>query len=181
MTHEIRRLQEVVAYKNSFVTVFDDKVEFPTGRNGNYLRITPATPGDPVVVLAERRGLIGLVRSFRYPIAAAQWALPRGFALGTDIDASALAELREELGVTKAELRLLGYVTPDSGLLSTRVAIIAARVLESTDSFEDKEEIEANMWVTRDRISEMILTGEIEDGFTLSALTLADLRNASTS
>ncbi|TLM87196.1 NUDIX hydrolase [Pseudarthrobacter sp. NamE5] len=178
MTREIRRLQEVIAYENSYFTVFDDAVEFPTGRRGTYLRIAAVAPGTPVVVLAKRGGLIGLVRSYRYPIGQSQWALPRGFAHGTDVLESALAELGEELGVTGAEIRLLGHVTPDSGLLATRVAVVLARVLEMAASFEDREEIEANMWVTQEQMRNMVRGGEIEDAFTLSALTLSSIHGA---
>lgn len=173
LSHQIQRLQEIVAYENEFVTVYDDRVEFPSGRHGRYLRIEAAATGTPVVLLVHKDGTVGLVRTYRYPIRESQWALPRGFAHGGSVENSAADELREELGVTRAQLRVLGHVTPDSGLLSTRAAVVLAHVNEMADIPEDQEEVEAQLWVTPDRLSSMIRSGEIEDGFTLSAWMLS--------
>lgn len=179
MRHEIHRLQEVVAYKNDFVTVYDDKVEFPGGRRGHYLRIKAVPTGSPVVLLAYKGGRVALVRTFRYPIAKSEWALPRGFAHGGTVEETAVGELREELGVTKSQLRVLGYVTPDSGLLATRAAVVLARIEAMAEIHEDQEEVEAQLWVTPDRLGSMIRSGEIEDGFTLSAWMLANVHEIS--
>lgn len=173
MSHNIRRLQQVVAYENEFVTIYDDNVEFPGGRQGRYLRVEAVASGTPVVLLAYKDGKVGLVRTYRYPIGKSQWGLPRGFAHGGSAEESAAEELREELGVTQARLRVLGYLTPDSGLLSTRAAVVLARVESMAESHEDQEEVEAQFWVTPDQLSSMIRSGEIEDGFTLSAWMLS--------
>lgn len=179
LNHEIQRLAEFVAYENMFVTVYDDKVEFPGGRRGRYLRIEAVASGTPVVLLAYKDGRVGLVRTYRYPIGKSEWALPRGFAHGDSAEESAIEELREELGVTRSHLRVLGYVTPDSGLLSTRAAIVLARVDSIAETHDDQEEVEAQLWVTPDRLNSMIRSGEIEDGFTLSAWMLSNVHEIS--
>jgi 8-oxo-dGTP pyrophosphatase MutT (NUDIX family) len=179
LSHNIQRLQEIVAYENEFVTIYDDKVKFPSGRHGRYLRIEAVATGTPVVLLAHKYGHVGLVRTYRYPIRESQWALPRGFAHGGSAEESAADELREELGVTRAQLRVLGHVTPDSGLLSTRAAVVLAHVDAMAEIHEDHEEVEAQLWVTPDRLSSMIRSGEIEDGFTLSAWMLSRVHEIS--
>lgn len=175
--HEIRRLREVIAYENRFIRLYDDSVEFPGGRQGNYVRLETLPAGTPVVLLAHWEGRIGLVQTYRYPIGRPEWSLPRGFAHGSSIEASAAEELREELGATASDLRVLGHVTPDSGLLSTRAAVVIARVVEVSDSHDDFEEVAAKRWVTPVELTSMIRSGEIEDAFTLSAWMLSSVHD----
>lgn len=175
--HEIRRLREIIAYENQFIRLYDDSVEFPGGRQGNYLRLETLPEGMPVVVLAHWEGRIGLVQTYRYPIGRSEWSLPRGFAQGSSAEATATAELREEMGATSADFRILGHVTPDSGLLSTRAAVVLARVEAVSDSHEDQEEVAAKRWVNPEELTSMIRSGEIEDAFTLSAWMLSTLHD----
>lgn len=178
MTHEIRRLSEKIAFENTFVIVFDDDVEFPGGRIGHYVRVEAAISGTPVVLLAHCRGLTALVRTYRYPIGQSEWALPRGFSQGVSLEENAKQELLEELGIDQATLRVLGHIHPDSGLLSTRAAVVLAEVEHVAGPREDAEEVEAVQWVTSAVLDEMIRAGEIEDSFTLAAWLLAKLHQA---
>lgn len=175
----IARLREVLRYQNRFVRVFDDEVRFPDGRAGTYLRITPpADTGDGVVIVPRTtrpEPRYGLVRTYRYPIEATQWGFPRGFSDAIDADplASAARELAEETGasVEPADLTLLGRVTPDSGLLSSRVHAILATLPDEPRSPQDPE-VDAVRWVTGGQLLTEVRTGEIEDGFTLAAIAL---------
>jgi 8-oxo-dGTP pyrophosphatase MutT (NUDIX family) len=178
MTHRIRQLNEKIAFENPFVTVFDDEVEFPGGRIGHYVRVAAAVSGTPVVLLAYRRGTIALVRTYRYPIGQAEWALPRGFSQGGAVKENAQQELLEELGVDEASFRVLGHVHPDSGLLSTRAAVVLAQVEHLAGPRKDVEEVEDVQWVSPSVLDAMIRDGEIEDGFTLASWLLAKLHRA---
>lgn len=178
MTTPIVRVREIVAYENRFVRVFDDEVVFPGGTAGRYLRVTPPNDQPGVAVLAESSdGCIGLVRSYRYAVDEWQWAVPRGFPHDPDPLITAAAELGEELGVTgPAELTLLGEVTPDSGLLSHRVALVHARVAEKSTHTLDELEIAEIRWVPKQDLLADIAAGKVHDAFTLSAMTLAASR-----
>ena len=101
-------------------------------------------------------------------------ALPRGFAHDRDPLITARAELREELGVKQAELRLLGHITPDSGILASKVAVVAATFSHAvTSQPDDLREFAAVRWFPRTELYEIAAKGELEDGMTLAALTLA--------
>ncbi|GAA1167027.1 NUDIX hydrolase [Nocardioides aquiterrae] len=168
---KIERVEERVAYRNEFVTVFDDKVLFPSGRSGTYLRIE-ASGGHPGVVLVPiHNDRLGLVFNFRYPIARFQWAFARGFSIDGDVETSAHTELFEELGATASSFELLGHVTPDSGLQSSRVAVLLAHVAV-VSAPTDRDEVAATQWVTLDEMLTLVDEGEIEDAFTLSALMI---------
>lgn len=172
----IRRTRENLVHENAYVRVYDDDVEFGDGSAGRYVRIEPAGDGPGAVLLARHEGRIALVRTYRYPLAAWQWALPRGFAHGTDPLVTARAELAEETGVTDADLRVIGTVTPDSGVQAHRVAIVLADVRRLPDGGPPDDEVAEVRWASLDELEREIASGAVEDGFTLAALALARAR-----
>jgi 8-oxo-dGTP pyrophosphatase MutT (NUDIX family) len=176
MAGTINRLREILAYQNAFVRVYDDNVQFSNGTQGKYLRITPNFDGLGVVIVAQYNNLYALVRTYRYPIGAHQWGFPRGFSHGKDIDRTVRIELLEELGSTADTVEILGHVTPDSGLLGSRVAIALVRVTTNETRPEDPDEIEDVDWLTYEKLSHRLQTGAIEDSFTLSAWALLTLK-----
>ncbi|PJN22220.1 NUDIX hydrolase [Kitasatospora sp. CB02891] len=171
----IRRTREVLAYRNRFVDVYDDEVAFPSGSAGRYLRIRHRAEGLGVVVLPVHGELVGLVRTYRYPLGRPQWGLPRGFAHNADPLVTARAELHEELGVPDAEFHLLGTMTPDSGLLAGAVAVVHATVPDPvpTGAPRDPDEVVETRWLPLPDLHHWITTGRLDDGMTLAALTLA--------
>jgi 8-oxo-dGTP pyrophosphatase MutT (NUDIX family) len=172
----IRRTRERLVHENAYVRVYDDDVTFADGAAGRYVRIEPAGEGPGAVILAVHQGRIALVRTYRYPVGDWQWALPRGFAHATDPLVTARAELHEETGVTDADLRVVGAVTPDSGVQSHRVAFVLAEVHRLPDGRPPDDEVAEVRWVTLAELEQEIADGAIEDGFTLAALTLARVR-----
>jgi 8-oxo-dGTP pyrophosphatase MutT (NUDIX family) len=172
MKRPIEQSNENLVFENAYVRVYDDAVRFSSGREGTYLRVSMQGEGSGVVVIARHRNQIALVRTFRYPLDSFQWAFPRGFAHGTDVFASATAELEEEVGVHGRDLQLLGHLTPDSGLLSSRVAVLLAEVDEIGREPVDLDEVSEVAWLSSDEITDRMRRGDIEDGFTLGAWTL---------
>src|SRR6266516_4452088 len=155
----VRRTREILAYDNPYVKVFDDEVAFRDGSSGRYLRITAAADGPGVVILPVHDYSIGMVRTYRYPIGAWQWALPRGFSHNADPLITASAELREELGVEATDLRLLGTFTPDSGILAQRVAVVVADVNDPHRSPQDPHEVVETRWTTISKLWAAIANG----------------------
>ncbi|MFJ8359167.1 NUDIX hydrolase [Streptomyces sp. NPDC093984] len=168
----IRRKREVLAYANPFAEVFDDEVEFPDGTLGRYLRIANRGEGPGVVILPIHGMTVGLVHTYRYPVGSWQWGLPRGFSHDHDPLVSARVELREELGVQDAELQRLSVMTPDSGMLATRVAIVLARVNDPIGHVVDVQEVSAVRWLHIRELWHWVAQGRIEDGMSLAALAL---------
>jgi len=169
----IHRTRERLVHENAYVRIYDDDVSFADGAAGRYVRIEPAGDAPGAVLLALHGGRIALVRTYRYPIGDWQWALPRGFAHGTDPLVTARAELQEETGVSDADLRVVGSVTPDSGVQAHRVAIVLAEVRRLPDGGPSDDEVAEVRWVTSEELERAIAGGSIEDGFTLAALTIA--------
>ncbi|QNE22297.1 NUDIX hydrolase [Kribbella qitaiheensis] len=174
----IERRKEVVAYQNAYATVFDDEVTFADGSPGRHLRIAAVASGPGVVLLPVHKGAIGLVQTYRYPLGAWQWALPRGFSHATDPLETARAELWEELGLTSSSLRVIGRFSPDSGLLAEKVAVVLAKIHEVDGAPEDVLEVSGSRWPSIAALWGEIATGSVDDGMTLAALTLAHAAGA---
>lgn len=178
MSERIRRVQQRSVYRNPHVEVFDDEVEFAGQRRGTYIRIRPGGVGAGVVVIAQSTLGIALVRTYRYPIAQWQWALPRGFGQNESPLHTAEAELQEELGLSAISYVQLGSLTPDSGLMESQVAVVLAQVAAADLDPPDKLEVEAAKWVTLEDLKLEIARGDIRDGFTMAALCLAQAQGA---
>lgn len=177
MSHPIERVERRVVYENRFVRVHDDVVRFPSGDTGTYVRIDVLPDdGQGAVLIVRHENRFALVRTYRYPLGTHQWAFPRGFAHGPDLTETVRNELREELGCALRSMAVIGSVTPDSGLLSSRVSVVLVEVDGSASAPDDLEEVSAVDWVDLERLQDLIRSGDIEDGFTLSAWALLTIR-----
>jgi 8-oxo-dGTP pyrophosphatase MutT (NUDIX family) len=172
----IERLAENLVYQNTFIKVFDDSVRFPDGSSGTYIRIVGQQSGLGVVIMAHHAGLFGLVQTYRYALGESQWGFPRGFAHDENLDTTVRGELMEELGLTALSASVLGVVTPDSGLLASKVAIVWVEAATNGGVPRDTVEVEALRWVTQAEMANLIEGGHIEDAFTLAAWTLSKPR-----
>ncbi len=170
---EARRLGARRVWGNAWVDVYDDEFALPSGEVSTRVRVVPRG-GVGVVVLAEHGGTVALVRTYRYPIEAWEWALPRGFGHGGAPEDSAVAELVEELGAAPADLLPLGWLTPDSGLLGSQVRAFYARYEEPATTPQDADEVAEVSWVPWADLRRRVRSGELRDGFTLGVLALAD-------
>ena len=95
----IRTVEERVVYRNQYVTVFDDLVEFPDGSTGTYIRMRWTAPFGVAVVPVIGDAVL-LIRLFRYAERCWSTEIPQGFGMdGADPAAEALRELAEETGL----------------------------------------------------------------------------------
>jgi 8-oxo-dGTP pyrophosphatase MutT (NUDIX family) len=172
----IRRIREILVYRNQFASIYDDEVAFADGREGRYLRVLESD-GDPsVAILAVSGGRAALVRTYRYALGSWEWAIPRGFAHGGDPVVSAREELEEELGQPPADLIRIGAVTPNSGLIQGHVEILLATYAAPAIVPADTGEVAEIRWVPLSALYGEIASGQIQDAFTISALTIAHAR-----
>lgn len=130
------------------------------------------------VLPIDRFGNIVLVRQKRIALDATVWEAPRGYAeVGEDATHCARRELNEETGLHSEELDFvsLGCVSPDSGLLSTRVSLFAAisnNAFSGLRQIDSAEIAEVGIFSPAEQKS-LIASNELVDGFTLSLLLKA--------
>ena len=165
-----------VLYRSAYSILVVDPVFGADGTLFAYERILPAAAG-AVVIVPKLQGHYVLLRQYRHALRSEALGFPRGFGeAGLSVPENASKELLEELGAQASDLKLLGTVAPDSGLLGARVSI----VLCQCDRIEQKtghEGIRQALLMTEEALRASIASGEITDGYTLAAWALLHSRS----
>ncbi len=120
----------------------------------------------------ERRVL--LLHEFRFPNKRRFWQFPMGgLPEGEDDVAHAKRELIDETGLNADHLERIGQFFIDPGLNTQKGIIFVASSLTDTGKTdrEATEDIGEMEWKTLQEVEIMIKQGEIDDAWTLSALT----------
>lgn len=161
-----------IAYSSPYNQLLVDLVEDGQGRRFAYERVVPAAK-NAVVIVPRFEGDFVLLRQFRHALRDYQLCFPRGYGEpGVSACDNAEKELFEELKVWPLGLmKHLGSVVADSGLSGGRIEVFACDV-PAPNPDVGYEEIDSCIIVSPAELDELIADGQIDDGFTLSALTL---------
>lgn len=170
-----------IVYEDDYILLLRDAVQFSSGSYGTYLRVfNKGMHGGTVVLPVTKSGKVLLVRHFRHTSRSYHYELPRGMATeGYTNDENARKELKEETNAEPITLTFLGEAYPDSGLLGHKVAFYHAQISESDLKINDVDEgITEFLLIPYKELKDRIARGEIQDGFTLTALYLAEIKGA---
>jgi ADP-ribose pyrophosphatase len=172
----IERLGGRTALENCFVRVDIDDVRFPDGAPGTYNTVTVgAGKGVVAVPVLPFRGspYLGFVRQYRYPVKQFTLELPRGGSDDLSIGEAA-RELVEETGLAVGSSQLLGILRPDTGILTTEVAVwfVRAPRAEHLPTHHEAETGAALQWYGMGDVTGLIRSGAITCGITLAALAM---------
>ncbi len=162
-----------------FFVFLDELTSYDRSSISDYLVVAPkevtANLVTGVAILPVCKGKIGLIRAYRHAIRGDSWEIPRGFTERGEGDLnSALRELKEETGLAceASEIKSLGYVTPDAGILAARLHIYAALRCMRTKPYVPLEFGHQEFRVfSRDEIESLIERSEIQYPCTLIAYT----------
>jgi len=165
-----------IVYKSRWHTLVVDLVRDRAGQLRTYERLLKTVSGSSVVAIPFHGEKLVLLKQFRHALGGYQYCFPRGFAEpGIPPAENARKELREELNCQPAEPTLLGQVVADSGICGEKVWVFRCDIsMPRTDG--KYENIEGHMEITLPELLQMVRSGQINDGFTLSAIAL--LQNA---
>ncbi|MDQ2795726.1 MAG: NUDIX hydrolase [Actinomycetota bacterium] len=172
----ITQLSTREVYRNEWLRLREDEVEFPDGSRGLYSVIEKQ---DFVVVLARENDGFWLVEQFRYPVGSREWEFPQGgWPSGRSGTAAELAEaeLREETGLRAGTLIRLGRLHAAYGFSDQGYEVFLATDL--TPGPPERESTESDMvaqWHSENAIRAMIRAGTLADAHSVAALALYDL------
>ncbi|WP_298380525.1 NUDIX domain-containing protein [Azospirillum sp.] len=168
-----------VAATNSRYDVLFDRIAGSNGEVPDYLMVRPKVRHADLItgvcVLPVVDGQIGLMQVRRPHFPEPLWVAPSGFVEPNEpTDVSARRELEEETGLTcdLADLRPLGLLLLDPGVLEARVALYAAeRTRPLAESAVHAEELGAGRLIlfTPAEMEELALTSASMDGGTVAA------------
>lgn len=170
----IRKLDRRTVYENRWMTVHEDKVEFPDGKQG----IFGVVDKDDFVLIIPRHkdGRFQMVQQYRYPVGGRYWEFPQGSwetRPGTDPELVALGELEEETGLKALQLKRLGHLYEAYGFSNQGFHVFLADNLEAGTTARDHEEQDmVTSSFTKRQVSQMIQSGQVKDSPTIAALWL---------
>ncbi len=172
-TNPWKQLSSKIVYKNDWFSVREDQVEKPGNRTGIYGVLD--TPPSVFIVAISDRNEIYLTGLFRYPTGKYGLEIPAGSSDNQDLLIAAQRELLEETGLKASRWEKIGQFTPLNGIASETSHVFLARDLEETGSELDPDEgILELRKVPFDQVFELVKSGEINDGQSIAALSLAE-------
>ena len=171
----IRQLSTREIYRNPWLRLREDEVEFADGSRGRYAVVDKA---DFALVIAHEDDGFWLVQQYRYPVGTRQWEFPQGGWPsghgGTPLELAA-AELREETGLRAEHYMHLGRLFAGYGFCSQGYDVYLATGL--THGEPEREPTESDMvheWRSAADLRAMIRRGEFADAHSIAALALFD-------
>ena len=170
-----------ILFEDSLHYVVRDAVRFPSGDTRAQMRIIGCTMADGpsgVVALAWRDGKLHLREMFRH--ATRRWELetPRGQReTGCTPEEAATKEVDEELGFTVAKIERIGEVSGDTAILASTLPVFWCDLAPGApkDHPESSEAFGEIVALTPAELLNKIRAGGLRDGYTLAALTLAQV------
>ena len=167
ITHGERQL-----YESPWVSLRLVEVEVP-GQEVYEHHVVDALDASGVVVHEPGRGVLMMWRH-RFIGDVWGWEVPAGMIdPGESPEEAARREVAEEVGWSVGPLEHFLTYHPVNGLTSQRFHLYVARARDPIEGWTGSEEAERVEWVGVDRIPGLIRDGQIVDGLTLVALSVA--------
>jgi 8-oxo-dGTP pyrophosphatase MutT (NUDIX family) len=155
--------------------IVEDYVELPNGKKIDYIREAPADKDSVAIVAINDRNEILLQKEYSYPPDEVLYQLPGGAANDSEeIIAAANRELSEESGYIGKDCQIIGYFYLNNRRSDRKQHVVLCRDLIEQKHPQDDEEFIASMWVSLDKVGQLIKNNEITNVGLLAALRLLD-------
>lgn len=160
-----------VRYESAFSILLVDLVWEKEGEYFPYERIIPCVSQGAVICVPKINDKYIILKQFRHALRDYQYSFPRGFAeKGLSGEENALKELSEEIGGVVKKFQKLGCVVADSGINNALVEIWLCHLTSYNPHIKTEGIVEISE-VTYEQLNSMILNNQINDGYTLSAVS----------
>jgi ADP-ribose pyrophosphatase len=167
-----KKLSEKEIYKNPWWIYRQDTFMLPNGEVGDYFYVH--TNGSSLVVPVLDDGRIVMVKQYRYLCDKESVEFPcGGVQAGGDFISTAVGELAEEAGYESGQLEQVGIFNPFNGVTNEMCRVYVARKLRRVAATPDVTEEFEHLELTPSEIDERIRLGEIWDGMSIAAWSIA--------
>ena len=167
---EIEIIEENKVFENRFCEFFDDKVKFPSGATGSFLRLAMRGKYSVAVLPVTKEGKMIFIKTFRHSARGWGYEVPKGYGSETEPpETCAQRELMEETGLKSNKLVYLGLYHESPSTLQYGLHCFIALNCEkvSNTALEESEAISGSIAISsldelpehdyKDAISEMIV------------------------
>jgi 8-oxo-dGTP pyrophosphatase MutT (NUDIX family) len=161
---------ERIVYESPWVRLAIADVELPDGQRIEHDVVRIPNEAALTLVHDPERGLL-LLRRHRFITDTWGWEAPGGeIDDGETPEQGGARETLEETGWRPGPIRHLFSYFPMNGRVDQRFHVLVADGAEHVGKPTDRNEAERVEWLSLDRVRELIATGEISDGYSLTAL-----------
>lgn len=165
MKLEEKKLSSEEVFDGVLIHLYRDEVELPDGKKA--VREVIRHPGAVCVLPVDENGDITLVKQFRYPFGAVTVEAPAGkLEKGEDILEAAKRELKEETGLTAAEMKYIGELYTTPAMIDEIIHLYIARGLSSGEQQLDEDEFINTEKISLEKAVSSVLDGTIKDSKT---------------
>lgn len=173
----LKKVKENVVFENRWLRLYDDAIEHPDGSPGTYSWIERNDGrGGTIAVPRLPDGRVLLINMHRYVPDRWSWEFPGGgIDAGETAEESALRELSEETGLQGTTTKIMGSFSSDSGFIGVRHTAVLVELhagVEDSVQLSAQESVSESRFVTEHEAWEMVASGDIFDGTTVTALGL---------
>lgn len=164
-----KTLSQEYKYKGKIIQMRVDSVLLPDGKPATR-EVIEHNGGVCVVPLTADNNIL-MVRQYRYPYSETILEIPAGKRDGDEAPLiCGKRELLEETGAVAQEYKFLGKLYPSPGYCGEIIYMYAARGLTFGKQQTDEDEFLAVEKIPLDNLVDMILSGEITDAKTQTAV-----------
>ena len=167
-----KKIDGKTLYEGVIVNVRLDRAELV---NGDVVRREVVEhPGGVTVIPVEEDGTVWCVRQFRYPFQREMLEVPAGMLeRGEKPLPAAVRELSEETGLEAGRMIYLGACCTSPGFSTEVLHIYLALELKHGDAHPDEDEFLNVEKHSLETLTEMVMSGEIDDAKTIIAVLKA--------
>lgn len=173
----IKQLTTKVVYRNPWMVVREDQVEFPNGHTGLYGVVEKT---DFALIIPFDGQHLHLVKQYRYPTKSYSIEFPQGkHEDDATIDPTLLAkaELQEELGLIATKMTEIGFFHEAPGYCNQGFHLFWATEFTQGQTTPDQTEADLeHVILTPQEFEQRVSSGDITDAPTISAYGLAKIR-----
>lgn len=153
-----------------------DDVLLPNGQKT--VRDVVKHPGAVAIVAIDDNGDFVFIRQYRYAIDKIIYEIPAGkLNAGEQPLRCAKRELKEETGFTAKKWEKLGSIFTLPGFCDETIHIFKATGLKKGRTNFDEDEVIETVFLSKEKVLEMIKKGRINDGKTLAGIFLQEMND----
>lgn len=160
-------------YSNSWISVYEDQIELPTGHRTIYGFMEPKNNFVGIVPFLDARTVL-LIRQYRYLQDEVTWEIPSGSIEGEETpEQAAQRELQEEVGYQARQFELVNIMRSNKALMRDKGYIFLAHSLTPAPAESDPTEEFNIVPVSLKKAIEMVKKFEITDCVSIIGLLFA--------